>query len=204
MSLGPVGLCAATPTAAANNEAPAYNAPEAPIHVVSDEEGVIYSSFLTQAWAEAKGSGPLARQVMLLENDSLDTWQPQRRAWEHYLLKRVGGQGRASNEALNAFLYRPQQVLRFYTFSPQVLSVRLLRSDILNKVMQSKGWDGFYEAYPKTQGILSFTAIGFGVDRKEAVFGVRVQCGKRCGYRDLVFMRKVNGVWTLIMKDPLP
>jgi hypothetical protein len=204
LSLGGT-LGAVTPTAAVtSNEGPAYIAPNAPIHLVTDEENGVYAAFLTQAWNKVDGSAPMAREMMLLENDSLDSWQPSRRAWEKYLLKRVRGQGRSADEAHIAFLNRPVQVVRFYSFPAQVLSVRLLRSDILNKVLQEKGWDGYYETYPKTQGILSLTTIAFGANHTEAVFGARLQCGKRCGYRDIIFMRRVNGVWTLIMKDALP
>ena len=198
-------LGAVTPTAAVtSNEGPAYIAPQATIHVVSDAENEVYGAFLTQIYAKAADSGPLARQTLLLENDFFDVWQPKRRAWEQYLLKRVGGQGRASDEALRSFLERPQQIIRFYSFPALDVPVRLLRSDILRKGMQEGGWDAFYETYPKTQGILSLSTIGFNAAANEAVFVARLQCGKRCGYRDIVFMRKVNGAWTLIMKDGMP
>jgi hypothetical protein len=203
-SLLAAGAAAAdlTPTAV---EGPAYVAPLTAIHVVTPAEAEVYGAFLAQAWAKASDeAAPLARQALLLENDSVDAWQPGRRAWEQYLLKRTGGQGRASDEAEEAFIKRPVQVVRFYSFPPQEVPVHLLRSDVLKKTMDAGGWDGFYEAYPKTQGILSLTSIGFGAQGQEAVFAARLQCGKRCGYRDLVLMRKVNGAWTLIMKDSLP
>ena len=202
LCLLPRGAWSATATAAV--EGPALVAPQAPIHVVTEVETAVYAAFLTQAWNKVADSGPLARQTLLLENDFLDVWQPVRRAWERYLLKRTGGQGRASDDAHAAFLKRPQQIIRFYAFPALETPVRLLRSDVLRKSMESKGWDGFYSTYPKTQGVLSLTGIGFGTGGNEAVFGARLQCGKHCGYRDVVLMRKVNGEWTLIMKDALP
>ncbi len=195
---------AAVPTATPGSEGPAYVAPQAPIHVVTDAELEVYAAFVSQAWPKTADNGPLARQTVLLENDFLDVWQPMRRAWETYLLKKVRGQGRADEAAHEAFLKRPQQVIRFYSFPALETPVRLLRSDVLRKSMEKKGWNGFYDAYPKTQGVLSLSGIGFGASGQEAVFSARLQCGKRCGYRDVVFMRKVNGVWTLIMKDALP
>jgi hypothetical protein len=205
-----LSLCAAsagaadlTPTAVV--EAPAYVAPQMPVHVVTEVEAEVYAAFLTQAWAKSSDdSAPLARQSILLENDSVDAWQPGRRAWEQYLLKRTGGQGRASDDAEDAFLKRPVQIVRFYAFPVLEVPIRLLRSDVLAETLRTKGWDGFYEAYPKTQGILSLSSVAFGARGLEALFSARLQCGKRCGYRDLVLMRKVNGVWTLIMKDALP
>jgi hypothetical protein len=192
-----------TPTALP--EGPAYVAPQMVVHVVTEAEAEVYAAFLAQAWAKVDGgSEPLARETIVLENDSVDAWQPGRRAWEQYLLKRTSGQGRASDDAEEAFLKRPVQVLRFYAFPALEVPIRLLRSDILAGVLKAGGWDGFYDAYPKTQGILSLTSVGFGAQGLEALFAARLQCGKHCGYRDLVLMRKVNGHWLLVMKDSLP
>src|SRR4026207_1094712 len=71
-------------------EGPAYMAPQAPIHVVTPAELGVYGAFLQQVWAKISDDGPLARQTVLLENDALDSYQPNRRAWESYLLKRLG------------------------------------------------------------------------------------------------------------------
>ncbi len=185
-------------------EGPAYVAPKAPIHVVTEAEAQVYAAFLGQAWAKGKGDGPLARQTLLIENDAVDSWQPNRRAWEKHLLNRVSGQGRAAEDLHAAFLRRPQQVIRFYSFPAVELPVRLLRSDLLRKAFDRGGWDAFYDQYPNVQGVLSLSALSFNADASEALFAARLQCGKKCGYRDLVFMRKVNGEWTLIMKDALP
>lgn len=185
-------------------EGPAYLAPRAPVHVVSEQETAVYAAFLKQAWGPGRADGPLARKTLLVENDSLDSWQPKRRAWERYLLERVSGQGRAAEELHAAFLRRPTQVIRFYGFPEVGVPLRLLRSDVLRAAFEPKGWESFYDKYPGVQGVLSFSAVAFNSQANEALFAARVQCGPRCGYRDLVLMRKVNGAWTLIMKDPLP
>ena len=178
-------------------------APQAPIHVVTPAELGVYGAFLQQAWAKAPDDGPLARQTVLLENDALDNYLPNRRAWENYILKRIGGQGRASAACLEAFLRRPTQVVRFYEFPVLETPIRLVRSDVLKKAFD-KGWDAYWDAYPKTQGVLTLGVIAQDLYAGEALFLARMQCGRRCGYRDIVFMRKVNGAWTLIMKEPMP
>lgn len=204
-ALGASAQAALTPTAEGlPQEGSAYVAPQLAIHVVSDAEAQVYAAFLSQAWDKGKADGPLARQTLLLENDAVDRWQPGRRAWEAYLLKRVNGQGRAAADLHDAFLKRPQQVIRFYSFPALDLPVRLVRSDLLRKAFKHGSWDDFYDAYPNTQGILSLSALAFNAAGTEALFAARLQCGRRCGYRDIVLMRKVNGAWTLIMKDALP
>jgi hypothetical protein len=205
--LGAVLSAADAPEPAAQvavKEGPAYVAPKAPIHVVTAPEAEVYAAFLAQAWGQGKKDGPLARETLLLENDAVDSWQPGRRAWEKYLLKRVSGQGRAAEDLHAAFLKRPQEVIRFYGFPAVPMPVRLVRSDVLRAAFDKKGWDGFYDSYPNTQGVLTLSRACFNADSSEALFAAHLQCGKHCGYRDIVFMRKVNNEWTLIMKDALP
>ena len=185
-------------------EGPAYVAPGYPVHVVTPAEGQAYSAYLEQAFAPISDDGPLARETLLVQNDAADLWQPNRRAWEAYMLKGNSGQGRASADLLNAFIKRPQQVVRFYGLPAVSVPVRLLRSDLLQETFAHGGWKAFFDQYPKTQGVLSFSSVVFNAAGTEALFVSRLDCGLKCGYRELVFLRKVNKVWTMIMQDSLP
>ena len=200
MAAPALGPAAPAPTPA---EAPALVAPRAGIHLVTPAEGAVYAAFLDQAFAPISDDGPVVRETLLVENDSLDAWTPNRRAWEAWLLKRNGGQGRADDALMLAFLRRPQQAIRFYAFPAAQTPVRLIRSDVLAPLL-ARGWDAFYDAYPKVQGVLSFSGVQFKADGTEALFAAQQRCGKRCGYRDLILMRQVNGAWTLVMQDSLP
>jgi hypothetical protein len=177
--------------------------PNLALHDVGPAEAAVYAAFLDQNYKPAKQDGPLARGVIILENESQDLWQKNRRAWETFLAKRVTGPGRASEECLSAFLQRPQQTLRYFNFPPTKHTLRLVRSDELRHRLD-KGWNGFYEAYAGAQGVISFGAIGFGSAGNEALFTVRSQCGNKCGYRDLVYMQRINSQWLLVLKEPLP
>jgi hypothetical protein len=179
------------------------HAEEARFHDVSAAEAEVYAAFLDQEFKAPKNDGPLARSSLILENEAQDYYQRNRRSWEAYLTKRVSGPGRASEECQSAFLSRPTQTLRFFSFPATHHQVRLLRSDLLRQAL-AKGWDAFYDAYPQAQGILSLGAIGFGSQGQEALFTARSQCGAHCGYRDLVYMRLVQGRWLIILKDSLP
>lgn len=185
-------------------EAPALLSPSAAVHVTSAFEAQVYAAFLDQSFSDRAPDAPLAVRSLLIENDSYDSWVPNERAWEQYLLLGTRGQGQASPEAQAAFLRRGQSILRFYTFPATRVPVELLRSDALADLLLNGGWPAFYGSHPKTQGVLAFTAIGFNAASTEAVFAVRLRCGKACGYRDLVLMRVVNGAWTLVEKQPVP
>jgi hypothetical protein len=94
-------------------------------------------------------------------------------------------------------------VLRFFSFPPIHHQVKLVRSDELARVMRG-GWDAFYSAYPGAQGYLSFGGLAWGSEGHEALFTVRSLCGRKCGFRDIVYMQKINGNWELVMKESLP
>lgn len=202
-AVAPLELAAGTPTAAVQ-EAPALAEPGWPIHVATAAEGAVYAAFLDQTFAPVSDEAPATRETLLVENDSLDAWTPNRRAWEKYLLDHNSGQGRADQALLDAFLARPQQVIRFYQFPPSQNPVKLLRSDVVEWLLAHGGWDAFYKAYPRTGGVLAFSGVAFKADASEALFTASQRCGAHCGYRDLVLMRMVNGAWTLVMQDSLP
>jgi hypothetical protein len=104
---------------------------------------------------------------------------------------------------MRAFLLRPQQTLRFFKFPATSHALRFVRSDELNRALK-KGWDAFYDSYPGASGFLSFGVIGWSPALDEALFTVRSQCGKKCGYRDIVYMQKINGNWEIVLKESLP
>lgn len=188
-----LGFWLAMPAGAA---APAY-------HDASPAECEAYAAYLDKNFKPSKNDGPLARKAILIENEALDAAFPNRRAWERYLLQRASGPGRAGDACMAAFLARPEQALRFFTFPATRHPLRLVRSDELSKAL-AQGWDRFYEAYPGANGFLSFGVMALAPAGDEALFTVRNQCGRRCGYRDLVYMRKVEGDWHVVLKESLP
>jgi hypothetical protein len=188
-----LGMLLAAPLGAA---APAY-------HDASPAECEAYAAYLDKNFKPSKNDGPLARRAILIENESVEARLPNRRLWERYLLLRVTGPGRAGDACLAAFLARPEQALRFFSFPATRHPLRLVRSDALSQAL-SQGWDHFYDAYPGANGFLSFGMMTIGPGGDEALFTVHSQCGKRCGYRDLVYMRKVEGEWHVVQKESLP
>ena len=192
-------LLAGTSSAAVTSTA----APHYAYHDASPAECEVYAAYLEKNFKPSKKDGPLARAALLVENESIDAWQSNRRAWEGFLLKRITGPGRASDACLKAFLLRPEQTLRFFKFPPTRHALRLVRSDALSQAF-AKGWDGFYDAYPGSNGFLSFGVLAFGPGGDEALFTVRSLCGKKCGYRDVVYMQKLNGNWEIVIKESLP
>jgi hypothetical protein len=195
---------------AANAAAEALAAAK-PVIAVQDWPGFgAYAGYLEETFGLSQADAadamalPGARKFLVVENDALDSWQNNRRAWENYLLRQVQGQARATEKTIRRYIYRHPAVLRFYQFPQMSNRLRLVRSDFLADIFKSGGWEKFWERYPGSSGLISFTGIGWSDDQREAVFAVRMACGERCGYRDLVMMRYIEKKWHLIYKVPLP
>ena len=178
------------------------------LHDVSPAEAQVYAAYLDQNFKPSKNDGPLARSTLIvLRTKALDAWQKNRRAWEAFLSRRAirprPGQRRLHPRL---FLQRPQQVLRYFNFPATRHALRLVRSDQLRQAL-SPGWEGFYAAYPGSQRHPFLRRPGLRLGRcppDEALFTVRSQCGQHCGYRDVVYMRKAQGQWLVLLKESLP
>src|SRR5688572_23697718 len=105
----------------------------------SPEDLKVYAAFLDQSFKPKKNDGPGATSALIIENEAMDAWQKNRRAWESFLLKKITGPGRASDEALHAFLLRVPRRIRFFSFPAIRVPLRLVRSDQLNRTV-AKGW----------------------------------------------------------------
>jgi hypothetical protein len=200
MGIAAVGLVAEpmplSTTASMPSTVPVY-------HDATAAEADVYAAYLGKNYKASKNDGPLARTSLILENESVDVWYKNRRAWEAYLVNSISGPGRASTACIQAFLHRPQQTLRFFQFPATQHTVKLVRSDELQKLLL-KGWDHFYESYPGSNGYLSFGVIGWSPAHDEALFTVATRCGSNCGYRDLVYMQTINDQWEIVIKESLP
>lgn len=178
--------------------------PSSATHVATAEEMTVYAAYLQQTYTKPKHDGPLARSVLVIENESRDLWFRNRRAWEAYLVENIQGPGRASDACIRAYLGRSQETLSFFSFPPlEDSELRLVRSDALASLVGG-GWDKFYAAYPGSGGILSFGGIGWSPEHHEALFTVYLRCGRHCGYHDIVYMQYLNEAWHLTLKQNLP
>jgi hypothetical protein len=61
-------------------------------------------------------------------------------------------------------------------------------------------WPEYYRQFPGSQGLLTFSGVGFGVDGTQAFFYFNNRCEGLCGGGDYVVMEKHNGRW-VIQKD---
>jgi len=61
-----------------------------------------------------------------------------------------------------------------------------------------KGWDGFYAKYPRSQGIMTLSRVGFNEKRDQAVLYVGNQSHWLAGAGFYVFLAKKDGSWVIL------
>ena len=61
-------------------------------------------------------------------------------------------------------------------------------------------WPEYYKRFPGSQGLLTFSGVGFSADSTQAFFYFSNWCESLCGTGDYVIMEKHNGRW-VIQKD---
>jgi hypothetical protein len=58
-------------------------------------------------------------------------------------------------------------------------------------------WPAYYKQFPGSQGILTFSRVGFSADGTQALFYLSNRCGDLCGTGMYVLMENRNGRWTI-------
>jgi len=59
------------------------------------------------------------------------------------------------------------------------------------------GWDGFYQAFPGSSGILSLSLPGYSTNGNLAVVQVAYACGPLCGAGFYWVLEYVHGQWVV-------
>jgi hypothetical protein len=59
------------------------------------------------------------------------------------------------------------------------------------------GWEEFNQLYPKSQGIMSLSRVGFNPSKTQALAYVGNECGGLCGIGNFFLLRKESGKWRI-------
>lgn len=57
------------------------------------------------------------------------------------------------------------------------------------------GWMGYYKQFPRSQGVVTFSRVGFSPDGMQALFFYKNVCGELCGEANYAVMQKHNDGW---------
>jgi hypothetical protein len=84
------------------------------------------------------------------------------------------------------------------SFHPAI-DYELVDSIKIDSIFTNKGdpWGAYYKQFPGSQGILTFSRVGFSADGRQAFFYVSNRCGGLCGGGRYVVMENSNGRWII-------
>jgi hypothetical protein len=89
---------------------------------------------------------------------------------------------------------------------PQALSTHfnlrvkylLVNEKELNEIFQNPdGWSDFYRKYPRSQGLMALSRVGFNQESNQALVYVGNQAGLKAGAGYYVSLAKENGTWII-------
>jgi len=71
-----------------------------------------------------------------------------------------------------------------------------------NKIFgqNTSGWEEFYNNYPQTPGITTFSRVGFNTTFDQALVYIGTQSNWLAGAGYYILLKKVNGVWSIDQK----
>lgn len=99
----------------------------------------------------------------------------------------------------NRELYRLENKFTFknkYLMPEKIVLLSQEEEDILFPKGEA-GWDKFYQKYPKTNGLIYFSSVGFNYSKDEALVGVAYQCHNCYNYGKYYSLKKISGKWII-------
>lgn len=75
---------------------------------------------------------------------------------------------------------------------------QLIIADELRSVIQTAGWEGFYQRYSDSGGWMELSAVGFNLNKTVAVVYMGHHCGTLCGGGGFHVLEKKDGKWVAL------
>lgn len=181
-------------------------APARPVAEVSGPEYRVLSDYMAGTFTGDNGEARVGRRVSAIviinetqsdRNDNKienDNGKPL--SWTEisaYLRKEMPTLQRASLNSFRDVNAHPASFQRSFHLP---VAYELVDKTEIDAVLKQDGWwKDFYKKYPNSQGILSFSRVGFSPDGKQAIFYASNGCGGKCGTGTYVIMEKVDSGW---------
>ena len=101
-------------------------------------------------------------------------------------------------DVLGAFRVKaahPLQLENRFSFTGTIV---LMSQEEFDSIFTDGGlWDGFYERYPKSNGIMTFSWVGFNPQLDEALVYIGIQSHFKDGAGYYVFLEKLRDGWAI-------
>ncbi|HET9791106.1 MAG TPA: hypothetical protein VFR08_07375 [Candidatus Angelobacter sp.] len=100
---------------------------------------------------------------------------------------------------IDAFRKANAQQVSLHRSFHSSLDYELVDESQLEPIFKKGGgwWDAYYKQFPRAQGILTFSRVGFNSDGTQALLYYSNRCGGLCGAGKYVVMVKHDGRWSI-------
>jgi hypothetical protein len=130
-------------------------------------------------------------------NNLVDDSQPEWKHAEAFHKMVKEGMPEAESQTLDNYLLRNKASEQLKVWNLDVNYALVSKSELPN---DDHFWVRYYEKFPKSSRLISFSNVGFNNQHDQAFVYVDQVCGGLCGGGGYVLLQKVNGKWE-ISKD---
>jgi hypothetical protein len=74
----------------------------------------------------------------------------------------------------------------------------LISEEEIKQTIKDAGWKDFYEKYPESGGLISFSRVGFDSRMTQALVYFEHWCGGLCGSGNYILLRKEGESWKVV------
>lgn len=163
-------------------------------HSSGAEEYAVYDTVIEQIYIRDQ-----IEQIVIKDETSLGNFNNEELEG---IFQRVGSKLTALQKTtFNDFRAKNKQSQRLNELFNLRVNYALISKDEENELLYQRadGWVAFYKKYPKSQGILTTSRVGFNPEMNQALVYVGNQSGPKTGAGYYVLLAKENGTW--VIKD---
>jgi len=159
-------------------------------YIVEPEEYCIYSTIIDELYNGSNVELVIIRDCTGLDT-SLDSLEDDL-TYLHESIMRLHHDTTSDFKAKNIHSYT------LSNFFNQRLDNKLISEDELSEIFDNGGWKDYYSKYPRSNGILTLSRVGFNSDKTQCLVYVGNQESKDLAEGFYFFMNKqAHGVWVV-------
>lgn len=154
------------------------------------ERYAAYSAVLTAMFVHD------STKLLVIEDKTADDFTAKDEKHWDYIKKGLEPLSQITIDDFTAKNAQPTTIESKFTLTTKVTLVS--KSEVDKLFGQGGGWwKAFYEKYPGSSGLITFSNVGFNGDGTQALLYVGYSCGGLCGSGHYVLLAKNNGAWKI-------
>jgi phage pi2 protein 07 len=163
-------------------------------HGSETEEYAVYDTLIKQRYVRDQ-----VEQIVIKDQTSLDNFNDDEleRILQQVTLKLIALQKTTFND-FQAKNKEPHRLDESFNLSVNYVLISKAEEDEL-LYQRADGWVAFYKKYPKSQGVMTLSRVGFNPEMNQALVYVGNQSGPKTGAGYYMLLARENGNW--VIKD---